>query len=255
VEVRTAVVTGAASGIGARAVARMRARGVRVIAGDRNAEVETLHEDDEGVIGIVGDVAAAEFATTLVQRAEAEFGPVDRLFHSAGVMPGGQIADTDVEALLSVMHVNYAGTVRMTKAVLPGMRARGAGQIVVLGSITGYVPTRGLAAYSASKAAVNSYVEILAHEEKPHGIRVVLAAPNAVKTPLLAQATGGPKIIATLNEKVSSPLMITPDKVLDSIDRALTKDRSVILPGALAIHAIRRLSPSAMWALAERLGA
>ncbi|MFC9419875.1 SDR family NAD(P)-dependent oxidoreductase, partial [Bacillus mobilis] len=82
------------------------------------------------------------------------------------------------------------------KAVLPGMRSRGYGQIVLLGSLTGNVPSRGFGAYSSSKAAVNAFVETLAYKEKAHGIQVLLAAPNAVKTPLLTQATGGPKLIA-----------------------------------------------------------
>jgi NAD(P)-dependent dehydrogenase (short-subunit alcohol dehydrogenase family) len=141
------------------------------------------YEGDEGVLGLAGDVTNAEYAAELVHRAESTFGPVDLLVHSAGIMPGGRIADTEAEQMLTVMEVNDAGTVRMTKAVLPGMRQRGTGQIVVRCSITGYVPPRGVGAYSASKAAVNSFVETLAHEERPHGITVLLVAPNAVKTP------------------------------------------------------------------------
>ena len=141
----------------------------------------------------------------------------------------------------------------MTKTVLPAMRARSTGQIIVLGSLTGYIPAQRLAAYSASKAAVNSYVEALAHEQRAHGIHVLLVAPSAVKTPLLTQATGGPRTIERLRRASCSPLMITPEKVLDDIDRALARRRSVILPGGRLIHALRRLSPALMWSLADRL--
>jgi short-subunit dehydrogenase len=141
----------------------------------------------------------------------------------------------------------------MTKTVLPAMRARSTGQIIVLGSLTGYIPAQRLAAYSASKAAVNSYVEALAHEQRAHGIHVLLVAPSAVKTPLLTQATGGPRTIERLSRASCSSLMITPEKVLDDIDRALARRRSVILPGGRLIHALRRLSPALMWSLADRL--
>jgi short-subunit dehydrogenase len=253
-DVKTAIVTGAASGIGALAVARMRSRGVRVVAVDRSPAILEQHSGDDGVIACVGDVTAADDCRHWVRLAEETFGPVDRLFHSAGIMPGGTIADTLADEILRVMTVNYSGTVTVTKAVLPGMRARSTGQIIVLGSLTGYVPTQGFAAYSASKAAVNTYVDTLAHEERDHGLQVLLVAPNIVKTPLLDQAVGGPKSIQKLSQKSSSPLMISPAKVLDDIDRALAKGRSTILPGGRAIYAIRRLSPSLMWSLADRLG-
>jgi short-subunit dehydrogenase len=252
-DVRTAIVTGAASGIGALAVARMRLRGVKVVAADRNPAIHQQHHDDEGVVTVAGDVTSADFCQQLVHQAENTYRGVDRLLHCAGIMPGGAIADTPTEDILRVMAVNYAGTVTMTKAVLPAMRARATGQIIVLGSLTGYVPSQRLAAYSASKAAVNSYVEALAHEERPHGIHVLLVAPSAVKTPLLAQATGGPRMIERLNRTASAPLMITPEKVLDDIDRALATHRSVTLPGGRLIHTLRRLSPTLMWTLADRL--
>lgn len=252
--VRTAIVTGAASGIGARQVERLRTAGVQVVGADRSPEVETARADDGGYVGLSGDVTDGDYDDALVDTAQERFGTVDMLFHCAGIMPGGTIADVDAERILQVMSVNYEGTVRMVKAVLPGMRTRGCGTIVVLGSLTGYVPSRGFGAYSASKAAVDTFVEILAYEEEPHGIQVLLAAPNAVKTPLLAQASGGPKRLQQLAAASSSPLMISPDKVLDVIDEGLRRGRKVVVPGGRGIYALRRLAPSLTWTLEARLG-
>jgi short-subunit dehydrogenase len=126
---------------------------------------------------------------------------------------------------------------------------------VVLGSLTGYIPSRGFSAYSASKAAVNGYVETLAYEERVNGIQVLLVAPNAVKTPLLAQAADGPKLISKLDGKASSPMMLTTDDVLDSVDRALAAGRWVVTPGGRVLYGLRRLTPSGMWALGERMSA
>lgn len=243
----TAVVTGAASGIGHLEVQRLRTSGVRVIGGDRNPAIETMHDEDPGYFGLAGDITDPSYATALLDLATHRFGPVDLVFHAAGIMPGGKIADNDTDTILQVMSVNYAGTVHIVKAALPLMRERGRGRIIVLGSLTGYVPTVGFASYSASKAAVNTFVETLAHEEAQHGIQVLLAAPNAVKTPLLNQVTGGPKLIANLHRKEKSPLMMTPAKVLNDIDRAIRREQKVVVPGGSAIHLIRKIAPNLLW--------
>jgi NAD(P)-dependent dehydrogenase (short-subunit alcohol dehydrogenase family) len=132
-----------------------------------------------------------------VEQAVDRFVGMDRLIHCARIMPGGRVRDMDVAPVARVMEVNYVGTVRVVEAGLPGMRARGGGQMVVLGSLTGYVPPPGFGAYSASKAAVNAYVESLAHEERRSGVQ-----------------DGGPGFIGRLDEKSSSSLMITSDAVL-----------------------------------------
>lgn len=253
-DIRTAIVTGAASGIGAAEVGRLRSRGVSVLAVDLNADVGAVHGPDPGVVGVIADVTAPDDVGDLVARAEAEFGPVDLLFHAAGIMPGGKIGDTSSGRAQQVMATNYGGTVQVLEAVLPGMRQRGYGQVVVIGSLTGYVPTRGFSAYSASKAAVNSFVETLAREERRHGIQVLLAAPNAVKTPLLAQAADGPRMIANMAQKSSAPMLSTTDEVLDAIERGLSRGRAVVVPGGRLPYALRRLSPSVTWALTALMG-
>ena len=82
---------------------------MRVVAADRNPAVEVMSEGDEGVVGLAGDVTNAEYAGELVHRAESTFGPVDLLVHSAGVMPGGQIAAIQAEQILTVMAVTMQG--------------------------------------------------------------------------------------------------------------------------------------------------
>lgn len=99
-----------------------------------------------------------------------------------------------------------------------------------------------LAAYSAFKAAVNSYVEILAEEEKRSGVQVLLVAPTAVKTPLLSQAAGGLQFIQGLAGKMSGLLMIQPDDVLDAIDHGLRRGTPVVVPGGRLPLLGRRLS-------------
>lgn len=253
-QVRTALVTGAASGIGAAQVSRLRARGVRVVAADLNPQIEAVYAADGDVITVAADLSREHAAAEVVESAERELGSIDYLFHSVGIMPGGTIADTSAAQTLRVMDVNYGSMVRVVEAVLPGMRARRRGHMVIMGSLTGYVPTKGFAAYSASKAATNFFVETLAREERSAGIQVLLVAPGAVKTPLLAQAADGPPAIARLADKKSSLMMTSTDAVLDSVEKGLAEERSVVTPGGVAPALVRRLSPRLMWRLSSVLG-
>ncbi|PWJ54324.1 Short-chain dehydrogenase [Quadrisphaera granulorum] len=254
--IRTAIVTGAASGIGARAVARLRADGVKVLATDLDENrLTSLYGDDADIVVVAGDVTDPQHTDHLVTTAQERLGSIDRLVHCAGIMPGGRVADLTREQLFEPMRVNYLGTVTMTTAVLPVMRQQGRGQVVVLGSLTGYVPTSAFAAYSASKAAVNSFVEVLGQEERRHGIQVLLVSPTAVKTPLLQQAHDGPAFVRRLARSERSPLMTTPDVVLDQVERGLARGARVVVPGGRALHALRKVSPGLVWFVTEHLPA
>ncbi|GAA2868114.1 SDR family NAD(P)-dependent oxidoreductase [Streptosporangium fragile] len=248
------MVTGAASGIGELAVRRMRSRGIKVVAGDVSSDITRRYAGDDGVIGLRADVTDPDSVDALVKQAEHMWGPVDRLFHSAGIMPAGAVADVDTDHILKVMEVNYAGTVHAIKAVLPSMVERDFGQIIALGSLTGYVPSLKFSAYSASKAAVNTFVETLAHEHRGSGVQVLLVAPTAVLTPLLKQAEGGSKHLARAAARGKSRLAITPDRVLDDIDRALKRGDHVVIPGGRAVYGARRLAPGVLWRALERFG-
>jgi NAD(P)-dependent dehydrogenase (short-subunit alcohol dehydrogenase family) len=240
-----AIVTGAASGIGYEAVRRMLRRGALVTALDRSAALQDVYASTPGVHVILGDVTDEKFLHAAIEEAEKR-APVTTLFHSAGIMPGGEIADTATDDFVRVMDVNYMGTVHTVKAVLPAMRRRGQGTIILMGSVAGYVPTIRFGAYSASKSAVNVFAVVLREEVSADGIHVLLVAPNAVKTPLISQVSGGPPALARVADG-SLPMGITAVRVLDDVERALKKGRSVVLPAARGLYALRRVSPRLTW--------
>jgi NAD(P)-dependent dehydrogenase (short-subunit alcohol dehydrogenase family) len=195
------------------------------------------------------DVTDVDAVNEVVGRIESTHGSIDRLVHAAGIMPAGRILDTPVERLLAPMKINYFGTVHVTKAVLPGMVSRNRGDVVLFGSITGYSASTNFSAYCASKSAVNTYCEILIHEHRHTGLRIILAAPSAVKTPLLDQAVeGGPKALV---DAVTSGRAADPDAILDRIEKGLERGTTVLVPGleARATWMLRRLSPGLMWRL------
>jgi short-subunit dehydrogenase len=151
------------------------------------------------------------------------------------------------------MRVNYDGAVHVVHATLPKMVARRRGALVCFGSVAGNALTPRLGAYCASKAAVNAYVEILAHETAATGVRVHLVCPPMVDTPLLQQslASSGPR---SLTQAIERKMLATPDQVLDAVEKGLARGEWVSYPlaTAKALHAMRRFAPGLLWKVIQK---
>jgi NAD(P)-dependent dehydrogenase (short-subunit alcohol dehydrogenase family) len=176
---KTAIVTGASSGIGEATAARLAKAGYKVYgtsrrgagAGKRAFEMLTLDvTSDESVAAAVGDVMAAE-------------GQIDLLVNNAGfgVAPGAA-EESSIAQARSIFDTNFFGVVRMTRAVLPEMRRRGTGRIINIGSVLGFLPMPFGALYAATKHAIEGYSESLDHELRTRGIRVSIIEPAYTKT-------------------------------------------------------------------------
>jgi NAD(P)-dependent dehydrogenase (short-subunit alcohol dehydrogenase family) len=176
---KTAIVTGASSGIGEATAERLAKAGYKVYgtsrrgaqAGKRSFEMLTLDvTSDESVASAVGKVIAAE-------------GQIDLLVNNAGfgVAPGAA-EESSIAQARSIFDTNFFGMVRMTRAVVPHMRRRGAGRIVNIGSVLGFLPMPFGALYAATKHAIEGYSESLDHELRTRGIRVSIIEPAYTKT-------------------------------------------------------------------------
>lgn len=174
---RVVLVTGAASGIGAAVVARLRADGARVAALDQVTP-------DGADASAVADLRSPAAVTTAVSALRAALGPFDALVHCAGICPPGSTLDSDDALWMDVYAVNVVGAVRVMREVVPDMRGRG-GSIVLVSSINARFATPTLAAYAASKAAVESLVRTAALEFAPWQVRVNGMAPASVDTPMM----------------------------------------------------------------------
>lgn len=171
---RTALVTGAASGIGAAIVRRFRAAGARVAGLD-------LRPAPDADVALVADLRSdAE-----VEQAVARLDGIDILVHAAAISVHGGTIDTDPAAWADIYNVNVIGAVRLLRHAVPAMQARGGGSVLLLSSINADFATPTLAAYAASKAAIESLTRTAALEFAPDGIRVNAIAPASVDTPLL----------------------------------------------------------------------
>ena len=170
---KTVWVTGASSGLGLHTAMALRDDGWQVIAGARSFS----GGQKDGMTCLPLDVTDEESVRTFCSRA-AEISLPDALVQCAGMLVLGSCEETKTEEFRRVMDTNYLGMVRMNRAVLPLMRERGGGKIVMFSSINGLMGIPFQSAYTASKHAIEGYAECLALEVKPFGIQVMLVEPG-----------------------------------------------------------------------------
>jgi NAD(P)-dependent dehydrogenase (short-subunit alcohol dehydrogenase family) len=185
---KTAVVTGSTKGIG-RAIAEALVReGVNVCVSARDAgEVErtvaALNELDAGrVTGAVCDVRVYEEARALLAHAAAEFGGVDVLVNNAGIGLFGRVEEIAPEDFRAVLETNLFGVFYCCREAIPLMKQRGGGYIINVSSLAGANPHPQMAAYNASKFALNGFSEALMQEVRHDRIKVSYIMPGSVNT-------------------------------------------------------------------------
>ena len=174
------LVTGASSGIG-QATARLLARRGLVVFGTAR-KPETGQSN--GVTMVPLDVRSDESVRACVAEVIAQAGRIDVLVNNAGYSLTGAAEETSIDEAKAQLETNFFGVVRMVNAVLPGMRAAGAGKIINISSLAGSTAIPFSAFYSASKFAVEGYSEALWYEVRPLGIHVSLVEPGFVNTPI-----------------------------------------------------------------------
>lgn len=179
------VVTGCRSGFGRLVAVDAARRGHTVIAGLRDlATAGDLRAAAQGldVHPVQLDVTDPAQIRQVVDDTLARHGRIDALVNNAGVALGGALEQLDEDELRHVLEVNVVAVWAMTKAVLPAMRAQGAGTVVNLSSVSGLVAMPGLGAYATSKFALEGMSEAWRHELAPFGVRVVLLEPGPFRT-------------------------------------------------------------------------
>lgn len=197
-EGQVAIVTGGSRGIGRAIVRRLGAAGAAVgvnyatQAEQAEASAGDVREAGGRAIAVQADVGDAGEVERLVSRVEAELGPVTILVNNAGLSLQAKLEDYDPEAMARMRRTNVDGVIHTTRAVAPGMRARGYGRIVNLTSIAAH-GTRlpGNAFYGASKAEVDLLTRRFAMELGPSGITVNAIAPGFIATEMTRRSRHG----------------------------------------------------------------
>jgi ketoreductase len=195
---RTALVTGATSGIGLAVVRLLAAGGDRVFLCARTAEsvtmtVKQLRDEGFNVDGTTCDVTSPDDVRASVGAAVEGLGPIDILVNNAGRSGGGVTAELGDELWLAVLDTNLTSVFRMTREVLNagGMLARGSGRIINIASTAGKQGVVLGAPYSASKHGVVGFTKALGNELAPAGITVNAVCPGYVETPMAQRVRQG----------------------------------------------------------------
>jgi short-subunit dehydrogenase len=232
---RTALVTGASSGLGRELVRQLvRDRGMIVLATARRLDrLESLAaEFAPGQVVIVpGDLADPAFRDQLWARAEALPGGLDLLINNAGLGYYSELADQDPASIRQTIEVNLMALIDLTQKAVRHMTARGGGEIVEISSVLGYVGLPYYGVYVASKHAVNGLVKCLRYELRGTGVRVWAACPGRTQSEFALHALGGAA-------KGPLPRAAATSTVVRAIVRGLGRRRAFLLPHPVAWAAV-----------------
>jgi 3-oxoacyl-[acyl-carrier protein] reductase len=181
IEGRVAFVTGAGRGIGQAISATLRDLGAQVAAADLKAPAH------DGVLGVEADVADAEAVEAAFERVERELGPVELLVLNAGIFVIEPFEETTLDSWRRTLDVNLTGAFLCALRALPGMRERGYGRVVAIGSSAGKTGgAKSVAAYAASKAGIMVHAKSIASEYAGTGVTANAVAPALIDTQMVA---------------------------------------------------------------------
>lgn len=245
---KTAVITGAGSGIGRALAQALSQEGVRLALADKDRaglkETLSLLGGANAKIWKV-DVSKRKEVEGFARQVEKFFGPADIVVNNAGVNSWGRVSDTSYETMEWMMGVNVWGVIHMTKAFLPQLLKSKEASLVNLSSTLGFMGFYGQAAYSASKFAVRGFSEALRQELKGTPVTVTLVYPGGVKTGIFRASRNEYRLSVEAREKgrkeIEAHLKSTPAQAAKAIVGGIRRGSRRVLIGMDA-HFIDKLS-------------
>jgi NAD(P)-dependent dehydrogenase (short-subunit alcohol dehydrogenase family) len=243
------LITGAASGLGWAMARHWFAAGHSLVMADIDAaglaaRAEEL-ADPERVLTVTTDITQAADIRFLIDEVRDRFGRLDLLVNNAGITHRSPAHQTNPAVFRKVMAVDWQGPVELTMAALPLLR-ESAGQIVCIGSMAGWMPVPGRAAYCAAKSALTQFFEVLRLELEADGIHILMAYPSFLDTPIENHALGRNGNTAKHPRSMVGS-MRSAEWMAELIDQGLQRRKRWILP-----EPISRLG-SLLWRIAPSL--
>ena len=248
------IITGASSGIGKALAFALAKKGNKLVLAGRNKEklnavLQKINEVNISAISIVTDVCKKEDCKNLINKCITEFGRIDVLINNAGISMRALFNESDLEVIDKVMNTNFWGTVFCTKYALPYL-LQSKGSLVGVSSIAGHIGLPERSAYSASKFAMNGFLESVRSENMENDLHVLIACPGFTASNIRKAALtkdGTPQKESPRNEQK----MMTAEKVAKNIICAIDckKDTLILsINGKFAVW-LNRFFPN----LAKRL--
>ncbi|BCL79403.1 dehydrogenase [Ktedonobacteria bacterium brp13] len=242
---KTALITGASSGIGATFAYELAARGMDIVLVARSEErlqalaTEIVQRHGRKVEVIAADLSDTQGVALVIQEVESRGLTIDLLVNNAGIGTHGYFETIAPERDQQLVMLNVAAVVALSHAFLPAMAARGEGAVINVGSTASFQPVQYMPAYGASKAFVLSFSTALAEEYRHKGVRILALCPGATIT----------SFFETAGEEAAMGSKRTSKQAVTTALRALEQGRSVVVDGfmnMLISHASRILSRSIM---------
>jgi short-subunit dehydrogenase len=249
---RTAVITGASSGIGKAVAATLRERGYQVIGTSRKPDAAAPDSLVPGVdyraLDLTDPQSIDSFADGLAD--------IDVLINNAGESQAGPLEELPADAVERLFRLNVLGPVQLTQRVLPGMRQRGGGRIVMVGSMLASFPLAYRSSYAASKAAIKGFATAARLELAPFGVWITTVEPGSINTGITERRTkyisensvyaaAFGKMMTKLDHNIDHG--IAPGKVAETVAKAIEaphpKPLYAVGSSAPLVFTLRRLAP------------
>jgi acetoacetyl-CoA reductase len=226
---RIAIVTGGTRGIGAAISQKLQAMGMTVVANYAgNAQKAKAFEEATGIRTYHAACLSG------CAQVEAEIGPIDVLVNNAGITRDGTLLKMTYEMWDEVMRINLGGCFNMAKAVFPGMRERGWGRIVNIGSINGQGGQYGQVNYAAAKSGIHGFTKALAQEGAKFGVTVNALAPGYIDTDMVAAVPED--VLAKIVAKVPVGRLGQADEIARGVAFLCGEDAGFVTGSTLSIN-------------------
>lgn len=267
-EPRTVLITGASRGLGFASAVRLYREGWRVVAAMRTPdrgmpllrEATGAGEDDDRLIGVQLDLDDAASIAAAAKTIDETVGAPYAVVHNAGISAAGMVEEADTALWQHMFNTHVLGPVTLTKALLPAMRAAGRGRMIMVSSTGAVRGMPGIAAYSASKGAIDRWAESMAGEIAPFGLGVTVLVTGTYETDIITDEGTtdnrdfhGPyaRIHTTMNSRGRFAIKFArrPEQFADGLVKALDDTgpfrRRAVGPDAAMLMALNRVVPSA----------
>ena len=232
---RVAIVTGGTRGIGEAICRALKDQGFRVAANYGGNEVRArAFSEDSGIPSYRWDVGDHQASIEGCARVADEVGPIDVLVNNAGITRDGVLHKMTFDDWNEVMRINLGGCFNMAKACFPGMRERGWGRIINIGSINGQSGQYGQVNYAAAKSGIHGFTKALAQEGAKFGVTVNAIAPGYVDTDMVAAVP--PPVLEKIVAKIPVGRLAQASEIARGVAFLASDNASFITGSTLSIN-------------------